>query len=367
MSRKLFCAVCKKHGKSEAEYTSHNAREENDETSRPLCPILCDMKCNRCGNVGHIAAKCPDKACVFCNNPGHTVFYCTNAPRDQIDAFLRQRNQDYEERKWRNQNGRFEMRRNDSNQRNDESQMFRPKEDPRNESNQRNDQRNDQRNESNQRVEMPLPFRQGGEPAPMFRYNQRDERPPMFRDNYRDERPPMFRDQGSRLPVFREEQRPPVKKDEFPSLTKEEDFPALGKPKAVQKASEPVPVLTTKMNFVGVTSVMLAPVPKRVAPEPKYEPEYPIYANEEDDEEEEELDIFEYRERLYNKLTDEFHRKNTCETWDAAYKRIMKIVDSNAIKYENYMAMKNNRSSAAGRTEDDIGYYYNRNDTDNDW
>jgi hypothetical protein len=172
----------------------------------------------------------------------------------------------------------------------------------------------------------------------------------MFRDNYRDERPPMFRDQGSRLPVFREEQRPPVKKDEFPSLTKEEDFPALGKPKAVQKASEPVPVLTTKMNFVGVTSVMLAPVPKRVAPEPKYE-----------------LDIFEYRERLYNKLTDEFHRKNTCETWDAAYKRIMKIVDSNAIKYENYMAMKNNRSSAAGRTEDDIGYYYNRNDTDNDW
>ena len=355
MSRKLFCAVCKKHGKSEAEYTSHNAREENDETSRPLCPILCDMKCNRCGNVGHIAAKCPDKACVFCNNPGHTVFYCTNAPRDQIDAFLRQRNQDYEERKWRNQNGRFEMRRNDQ----------------RNDSNQRNDSR----------VEMPLPFRQGGEPSPMFRNNQRDERPPMFRDNrrdpmfrdnQRDERPPMFRDQDNRLPAFREEQRPPafreeqkplVKKDEFPSLTKEEDFPALGKP----KASVPVPVSTNKLNFVGVASVMLAPVPKRVAPEPKYEPEYPIYANEEEDEEEEELDIFEYRERLYNKLTDEFHRKNTCETWDAAYKRIMKIVDSNAIKYENYMAMKNNRSSAAGRTEDDIGYYYSRNDTDNDW
>ena len=161
--------------------------------------------------------------------------------------------------------------------------------------------------------------------------------------------------------MFREEQRPPVKKDEFPSLSKEEDFPALGKPKAS------VPVPTNKLNFVGVASVMLAPVPKRVAPEPKYEPEYPIYANEEEEEEEEELDIFEYRERLYNKLTDEFHRKNTCETWDAAYKRIMKIVDSNAIKYENYMAMKNNKSSAAGRTEDDIGYYYNRNDTDNDW
>ena len=245
------------------------------------------------------------------------------------------------------------MRRNDSNQRNDQ----------RNDSNQRNDQRND----SNQRVEMPLPFRQGGEPSPMFR--DQGNRLPMFRDQ--GNCLPMFRDQDNRLPAFREEQRPPLfreeqrppVKDEFPSLTKEEDFPALGKP----KASVPVPVPTNKLNFVGVASVMLAPVPKRVAPEPKYEPEYPIYANEEEDEEEEELDIFEYRERLYNKLTDEFHRKNTCETWDAAYKRIMKIVDSNAIKYENYMAMKNNRSSAAGRTEDDIGYYYNRNDTDNDW
>jgi hypothetical protein len=201
----------------------------------------------------------------------------------------------------------------------------------------------------------------------MFRDNRRDERPSMFRDNRRDERPPMFRDQGDRLPVFREEERPPVKKDEFPSLVKEEDFPALGKPKSTAAATVKMPD-TNKMNFVGVTSVMLAPVPKRVAPEPKYEPEYPIYTNEEeDDDEEEELDIFEYRERLYNKLTDEFHRKNTCESWDAAYKRIMKIVDSNAIKYENYMAMKNNKSSAAGRTEDDIGYYYNRNDTDNDW
>jgi hypothetical protein len=333
MSRKLFCAVCKKHGKSEAEYTSHNAREENNETSRPLCPILCDMKCNRCGNVGHIAAKCPDKACVFCNNPGHTVYYCTNAPREQIDAFLKQRNQDYEERKWRNQNGRFEMRRNDSNQRNDS------------------------------RVEIPPVFRQGGEPSQMFRDNRRDERPPMFRE---EQRLPAFREE-QRLPAFREEQRPPIKKDEFPSLVKEEDFPALGKPKvALPKVSEPVPVSTTKMNFVGVASVMLAPVPKRVAPEPKYEPEYPIYAHEEE-EDEEELDIFEYRERLYNKLTDEFHRKNTCETWDAAYKRIMRIVDSNAIKYENYMAVKNNRSSSAGRTEDDIGYYYNQNDPDTDW
>jgi hypothetical protein len=209
----------------------------------------------------------------------------------------------------------------------------------------------------------------------MFRDNRRDENPPMFRDQgnrlpaFREEqRPPMFREE-QRPPMFREEQRPPVKKDEFPSLVKEEDFPALGKPKAaIPNAAAPVKTQdTNKMNFVGVASVMLAPVPKRVAPEPKYEPEYPIYANEEEDEEDEELDIFEYRERLYNKLTDEFHRKNTCETWDAAYKRIMKIVDSNAIKYENYMAMKNNKSSAAGRTEDDIGYYYNRNDTDNDW
>ena len=81
-----FCPMCKKHGKSEAEYTSHFMRESRDENSRPLCPILLDMKCNRCGNAGHIAARCPDKVCVFCNKNGHTVSYCTNAPKDVIDA-----------------------------------------------------------------------------------------------------------------------------------------------------------------------------------------------------------------------------------------------------------------------------------------
>ena len=50
-----FCPVCRKNGKSEAEYTSHNTRDEND---NPICPIILDTVCNYCGENGHIAAKC---------------------------------------------------------------------------------------------------------------------------------------------------------------------------------------------------------------------------------------------------------------------------------------------------------------------
>jgi hypothetical protein len=54
-SSRRFCPVCKKNGKSEAEYTSHNTRDEND---NPICPILLDIVCNYCGENGHIASKC---------------------------------------------------------------------------------------------------------------------------------------------------------------------------------------------------------------------------------------------------------------------------------------------------------------------
>ena len=57
-SNRRFCPICKKHGKSEAEYTSHNTRDEND---NPLCPILLDIVCNYCYQKGHIAAKCQSK------------------------------------------------------------------------------------------------------------------------------------------------------------------------------------------------------------------------------------------------------------------------------------------------------------------
>lgn len=57
-SSRRFCPVCKKNGKSELEYTSHNTRDEND---NPICPILLDIVCNYCGEKGHIAVKCEAK------------------------------------------------------------------------------------------------------------------------------------------------------------------------------------------------------------------------------------------------------------------------------------------------------------------
>jgi len=54
-SSRRFCPVCKKNGKSETEYTSHNTRDEND---NPICPLLLEIVCNHCGEKGHIAAKC---------------------------------------------------------------------------------------------------------------------------------------------------------------------------------------------------------------------------------------------------------------------------------------------------------------------
>ena len=57
-SSRRFCPVCKKNGKSETEYTSHNTRDTHD---NPICPILLDIVCNYCGKNGHIAAKCQSK------------------------------------------------------------------------------------------------------------------------------------------------------------------------------------------------------------------------------------------------------------------------------------------------------------------
>lgn len=72
---KKFCPVCKKNGKSEAEYNSHNTRDEHDNI---LCPILLDVVCNYCKEPGHIAIKCPNKRCSQCRNYGHTNFNCPN-------------------------------------------------------------------------------------------------------------------------------------------------------------------------------------------------------------------------------------------------------------------------------------------------
>ena len=72
---KKFCPVCKKNGKSEAEYNSHNTRDEQDNI---LCPILLNVVCNYCKENGHIAIKCPNKRCSQCRDYGHTNFNCPN-------------------------------------------------------------------------------------------------------------------------------------------------------------------------------------------------------------------------------------------------------------------------------------------------
>ena len=325
MSRKLFCAVCKKNGRPESEYTSHNAREGNDETGRPLCPILINMVCNRCGNAGHIAARCPDRSCVFCNSPGHTVFYCNNAPREQIDAFLKQRNQDYEDRRMRNHNG-FDNRRTNYN---DSRPMFSDSRPMFNDSRPSfNDSRpsfNDSRPSFNDSRPM------FNNTRPMFNNTR-----PMF-NNTR----PMFNDSTPKqesLPslMANQEEFPSLKgkQEEFPSLMgKQEEFPSLGKAKTTN-----IP----KMNFAGVASIMVEQKPKIETP--KYIKKETVEIAEEE-ESDEELTSDEYRNRLYDKLMNEYHENQSGETWDLAYKRIMRIVDKNTLKYEEYLESKNQPSN----------------------
>ncbi len=53
-----FCPICKKNGRSEEEYMSHNIR---DNQNNLLCPILLNMICNGCGMNGHLRANCPNR------------------------------------------------------------------------------------------------------------------------------------------------------------------------------------------------------------------------------------------------------------------------------------------------------------------
>jgi hypothetical protein len=94
-----FCPICKKNGRPESEYNSHFIRETSDENSPITCPILQSMECNHCGDKGHIAAKCPNKRCVYCNQFGHTVSRCTAGSKEMIDSFLEQRHHNYEQRR----------------------------------------------------------------------------------------------------------------------------------------------------------------------------------------------------------------------------------------------------------------------------
>ena len=60
-SSRRFCPVCKKNGKPESEFSSHNTRDENENV---ICPILLSMVCNYCKEPGHIVANCPNKRTV---------------------------------------------------------------------------------------------------------------------------------------------------------------------------------------------------------------------------------------------------------------------------------------------------------------
>lgn len=60
-SSRRFCPVCKKNGKPESEFLSHNTRDENENV---ICPVLLSMVCNYCKEPGHIVANCPNKRSV---------------------------------------------------------------------------------------------------------------------------------------------------------------------------------------------------------------------------------------------------------------------------------------------------------------
>lgn len=64
-SSRRFCPVCKKNGKPESEYLSHNTRDENENV---ICPVLLSVVCNYCKETGHIVANCPNKR-PFGNSP----------------------------------------------------------------------------------------------------------------------------------------------------------------------------------------------------------------------------------------------------------------------------------------------------------
>ena len=330
MFRKQFCPICKKHGMSEAEYTSHNPREGNDETSRPLCPILLDLRCNRCGGVGHIAAKCPDKSCVFCNQPGHTVYYCRNGSREEIDEFLNKRNLDYEERKWRNNNNnsRFEMRQEKPN-------MF-------------------------------------GSQRPSFTNDEKSRRPYSDNRNVFDvQRKSTYIPNNTvfnNFTKFMEEeetvQEPSddfPKKEEIPSLGKKEEFPLLGKKEEFPSLGKEKPASVPKMNFAGIASIITEPLPKP-APKPVSCKKTKIHKSVSYDEyTDEDMDPDEYRDRLFDKLVDEYHNGSASETWDMAYKRITRTVDREVEAYEQKIAYKN------AINNDSYHYNYNDNDDDDNW
>ena len=58
-SRKPFCNMCFKAGKSEREYTSHWLRDRPGPNGVVTCPYLLSIECRYCHAKGHTVTHCP--------------------------------------------------------------------------------------------------------------------------------------------------------------------------------------------------------------------------------------------------------------------------------------------------------------------
>jgi hypothetical protein len=263
------------------------------------------------------------------------VYYCRNGHREEIDEFLKQRNFDYEERKWRNNNNnsRFETRQDRPNMFGSQRPSF------------TNDERTRRPYSDNRNV-----FDEQRRPYP-------DNRPTYIPNNT------VF----NNFTKFMEEEetaQEPIddlhKKEEFPSLGKKEEFPSLGKKEEFPSLGKVNPESVPKMNFAGITSIMTEPLQKPV-PKPASYKKTEIHKSVSYDEDED-VDADEYRDRLFDKLVDEYYNgsRSASETWDMAYKRITRTVDREVEAYEQKIAAKNANNNNS--------YHYNYNDDDdNNW
>jgi hypothetical protein len=59
VSKKTFCDVCRRAGKSEKEYTSHYTKSKPGEGGVVTCPTILNSICSYCREKGHFKSACP--------------------------------------------------------------------------------------------------------------------------------------------------------------------------------------------------------------------------------------------------------------------------------------------------------------------
>jgi hypothetical protein len=295
---------------------------------------------------------------VFCNQPGHTVYYCRNGSREEIDEFLKQRNLNYEERKWRNNNNnsRFEMRQDRPNMFGSQKPSFTNDEQARRPYSDNRNVFDEQRRPYVDNRPTYIPNNTVFNNFTKFMEEEETTQEPIDNLPTKEEFPSLGK----------KEEFPSLgKKEEFPSLGKKEEFPSLGKKEEFPSLGKEKPASVPKMNFAGIASIMTEPAPKP-APKPASCKKTEIHKSVSyDDYEDDDMDADEYRDRLFDKLVDEYHNgsRSASETWDMAYKRITRTVDREVEAYEQKIAAKN------AHNNDSYHYiqYYNDDDDDNNW